>query len=49
MSAGDGTYHPYAGRSWCEGLTLLDWCDWMLSNAWNAGKLRAVRIVEKLP
>lgn len=30
-----------------KGDTLADWCDWMLANAGNAGKLTAIRVARK--
>lgn len=34
--------HPYG----FTGKTLLDWCNWMLDNAGNAGKIRVAKVIE---
>ena len=36
--------HPQAWAK-AQGLTLADWCDWMLDHAGNAGKLAVARLV----
>lgn len=37
--------HPNQFRAE-TGATLLDWCEWMMEYAGNAGKLRAAKIIE---
>lgn len=41
--------HPkgFNDRETGRALTLADWVDWMLANAGTAGRLRAVRVIEK--
>jgi len=46
-SALEKTPHPNRWQS-SRGLTMADWCDWMMANSGRAGKLRVVRHVEEL-